>query len=577
MKRLVFALTIMLGLVALASTARSAFAWDHHPHKPTAWASPTCADLAINPAYGLAGNPQISGLSAVLLPAGVEPFPFPPFALPFSSYCKVEFTVSTESGPAAGYRVGQSEQIQIRVGLPPNDVDLANPSAAGAVPWNGKTRDLGGGGYVGSLPSVIASTNLGYVGTSTDTGHVGSIIDGSFALNPDNTLNWGLIRDFSRDGIRQQYLWGQKLTKTYYGTHPTRKYWFGCSTGGRQGHYQAQNFPRAYDGILAGSPAFNWDRFIPSELWPQIVMKDEAGGPIAANKLNAASASAIAACDAIDGITDGMVEDPRKCHSSATANICGQPGAPAAPDCLTAQEASAIDKIWNGPVASPGHGGWHHGSGRAWYGLERGAALVGFFNLANPVPFPIAESHHKYWIKRDPTFDWHTVTEASFFNDFLLSVKKFNEVIGTDDGLEGFRRAGGKMITYHGLFDEVIFPRGTYHYYNSVKGSIEQKQKFYRFFPYPNAGHCGGAGLNAEQLFTALVDWVENDVAPDSLVAQVSPTRTRKICVYPDVQVYDGTGSTDDQNNFTCHVRHKDDEELLEQDEFSTSDSSRHV
>ena len=178
--------------------------------------------------------------------------------------------------------------------------------------------------------------------------------------------------------------------------------------------------------------------------------------------------------------------------------------------------------------------------------------------------------HYKFWIKQDPAFDWKTVTEPSFFKDFVESIEKFNKVIGTDDGLERFRKAGGKMITYHGLFDPLIMPRGTYNYYNSVSGSIEQKQKYYRFFPYPNAGHCGGAGLNAEQLFTALVDWVENKVEPNSLVAQVSPTRTRKICQYPDVQVYNGTGSTDDHSNFTCQVRHRDDRQLLAQDEIDT-------
>jgi len=238
------------------------------------------------------------------------------------------------------------------------------------------------------------------------------------------------------------------------------------------------------------------------------------------------------------------------------------------PNCLTPAEAEVVNKIWDGPVTSASHGGWHHGwhhgSGRAWYGLERGAFL-GF--LAGATPFSIAVDHYRYWIKQDPTFDWKTVTEDSFFHDFVESIKKFNRVIGTDDGLERFRMAGGKMIVYHGLFDQLTMPRGTYNYYNSVKGSIHHKQKFYRFFPYPNAGHCSGAGINGEQLFTALVEWVENGVEPDSVVAQVSPTRTRKICKYPDVQVYIG-GDINDHNNFTCEVRHHDDRELLDQDEL---------
>jgi hypothetical protein len=539
----------MRKITALASAAVVAAV---APLAASAASLPSCAQLGTDPAYGLAGNPQISALSATLVSIG------PGVTV---SYCRVDFTFSGESGPSAGYLPGQSEQIKLRVGLPLSALDGGTGGVKGA--WNGKNRDLGGGGYAGSVGGVTSSTNLGYVGTSTDTGH-SAALGGSFALNPDGTLNLGFIRDFSQDGIRQQYLWGVRLAETYYGTAPTRKYWMGCSTGGRQGHYQAQNFPTAYDGILAGASAFNWDRFIPSELWPQIVMRQEVGGPISSAKLNAVTAAAIAACDAIDGVTDGMIQDPRRCRYDASAFVCtGGAGDPA--NCLTAQEATAVNKIWDGPVTSPGPGGWNNGSGRAWYGLERGTGLTG---LAGGSPFSIATDHFKYWIKQDATFDWKTLTEEAFFGDFVTSVQKFNDVIGTDDGLNNFRKAGAKLITYHGLADPLIFPRGTYNYYNNLQGGIQQKDGYYRFFPYPNAGHCGGAGLDAENLFKALVNWVENGVAPDYVVAQVNPTRTRKICKYPDVQVYNGSGSTDDQNNFTCQPRNKDDKELLDQDEL---------
>jgi hypothetical protein len=529
----------LLATVALTATVAAAL--------------PTCGDLGTNPAYGLAGNPQISALTTTVVPTGTG------VTVP---YCRVDFTLSTESGPSAGYRSGQSEQIRIRVGLPLSALDGGSGGVQGA--WNRNNRDLGGGGYAGAVGSVTSSTNLRYVGTSTDTGHSGATQPGgSFALNPDNTLNWGQIQDFAQDGIRQQYLWGLRLANTYYGMAPLRKYWMGCSTGGRQGHYQAQNFPTAYDGILAGAPAFNWDRFIPAELWPQIVMNRELGGPIPQAKLIAVSNAAIAACDALDGVpNDGIVEDPRKCAYDARSFVCG---ISADPNCLTLAEADAVNKIWDGPVTSPDPGNPHEGADRAWYGLERGASLGG---LAGPLPFSIAVDHYRYWIKQDPAFDWHTVTEASFFDDFVTSIEKFNDVIGTDDDLKDFRKAGGKMITYHGLFDQLIMPRGTYNYYNRVKGSIEDKQKFYRFFPYPNAAHCGGAGLDAEQLFSSLVDWVERGIAPDYLVAQVSPTRTRKICKYPDVQVWNGFGSIDDHTGFACKARKKDDKPLLEQDKI---------
>jgi len=327
----------------------------------------------------------------------------------------------------------------------------------------------------------------------------------------------------------------------------------GCSTGGRQGHYQAQHFPQDFDGILAGANAFNWDRFITAELWPAVVMNQEVGAPITAAKLNAVTNEAIKACDGLDGIPDGIIQDPRACTYSAHAFVCTANGGPSSdPNCLTPPEATAVDKIWDGPRDAKGN--------RVWYGLERGTFL-GF--LAGSPPFSIAVDHFKYWIHQDPTFDWHTVTEASFVDDMLTSIAKFNDIIGTDDDLKDFRKAGGKMITYHGLSDQLIFPRGTYHYYNSVlQGNYKETQKYYRFFPYPGNGHCGGGNaplINAEDLFSALVNWVVNGVASDFIVAtQSSPARTRKICMYPNVEVYNGGGSND-QANFSCQERKKDD------------------
>jgi hypothetical protein len=464
----------------------------------------------------------------------------------------VDFTFSGESGPSAGYLPGQSQHLIIRVGLPPNSVDIT----AGAVPWNGKNRDIGGGGFAGAVGAVTSSTNLGYVGTSTDTGH-SAALGGSFALNPDGTLNVGLIEDFASDGIHEQHVWGVNLARAYYGTDPIRKYWIGCSTGGRQGHYQAQNFPRDFDGILAGANAYNWDRFITAELWPQVVMNQWVGGPIASAKLNAVTSAAIAACDAQDAIPgDGFIQDPRACTYSAKSFLCSAYGGSSSdPNCLNPREVSAVNQIWNGPTDAQGN--------RVWYGLERGASLSG--GLAGTNPFSIATDHFRFWIHQDPSFDWHTVTYASFVNDMLTSIAKFNDVIGTDDDLNAFHSAGGKMITYHGLADQLIFPRGTYHYYNTVaQGNYQATQTFYRFFPYPGNAHCGGGTgpqIDAEALFSRLVDWVENGVAPDFVVAsQTTPVaRTRKICMYPNVQVYNGSGSTDDQASFHCEVRNADD------------------
>jgi len=529
--------------------------------------SPTCAQLGSDPIYGLVGNASLSAASTTLVAASGTN----------AAYCQVNITVSSECGVEAGYLPGQCEHIRVRVGLP---LSSADGGAEGA--WNGKQQDLGGGGYAGGVGGVTSATNTHYVGTSTDTGHDASVTPGgSFALNPDGTLNWGLIKDFAVDGIHAQRTWGTAVAKMYYAAEPTRHYWNGCSTGGRQGHQQAQAFPKDYDGILAGAPAFNWDRFIPSELWPQIVMHDEVGGPIAGSKLTAVTNAAIAACDSIDGIHDGILQDPRRCNYDASSFVCtGNASDPAG--CLTSAEARAVNKIWNGPVNSSGQ--------KIWFGLERGTGLG---SLAGTNPFSISTDHFRYWIHQNPSFDWHTVTEATFPQEFATSQELFHDAIGTDQpNLHAFQEGGGKMIMYHGLADPLIFPRGSYDYYNraaekmrsanakkgakpSAAAGMAAVQEFYRFFPYPNSGHCGGGSgplINGTNLFNALVNWVENGVAPDYIVATQNlsggQTRTRKICKYPDVLVYNGSGSTDDQANFRCEARAVDYPELLQTDEL---------
>jgi Tannase and feruloyl esterase len=510
-------------------------------------APPSCSSLA---AQLLAGEGVSAATSAIQLAAS-----------PHLSYCLVNITVSELAGPKDGYLPGQKQMINVGIGLPLSPADGGAGGSVGA--WNERIQDLGGGGYAGSVGSVTGATDAGYAGSSTDTGHPASAT-GTFALNPDNTLNFGLIRDFAFNGIHQQAVWTRKLVEMYYGRKPEFTYWNGCSTGGRQGHQQAQKYPNDFDGILAGAPAFNWDRFIPAEQWGEIVMNEEVGAPISVAKLNAVTSTSLAACDALDGIKDGIIQDPRACHYKASASACT--GNPAL--CLTSQEASAVNKIWDGPPG-PKDGE------RLWFGLERGTTFLG---LDAPSPFSISTQWFQYWVDQNPAFDWHTITEASFADQFKQSELKFHDVIGTDDpDLSEFRDHGGKMIIYHGLADLLIMPRGSYNYYNRATkhaGGLSQVQKFYRFFPYPGNSHCGGNpdqpnaplidSTSSGALFQALVNWVEHGTAPDSIIAYNNATPalatvSRPICKYPDKLTYNGTGSTSVASSFTCkHESHDD-------------------
>jgi hypothetical protein len=512
-----------------------------------------------------------------------------------ASYCLVNITVSRLAGPQYGYLPGQKQKIGIAIGLPLSSADGGSGGVQGA--WNGRIEALGGGGYQGVIDPVTPATNAGYVGSNTDTGHTGNpalggplfgaIGDGTWALNPDGTLNWGLIKDFAFRGIHEQTIWTKNLVQLYYAMGPKYTYWNGCSTGGRQGHEQAQMFPDDYDGILAGAPAFNWDRFIPAEQWGDIVMNQELGTTIPQPQIDAVTAAAVNACqNKFNNTPDGIIQDPRACQYDAKAYVCTSPNTPAS--CLTPQQADSVNKIWNGPTAPSWNGPpaslaslWNGSPAplagqRLWFGLEPGTPLELLYGPAF-APFTVSTEWLQYWVYQNPAFNWQTLTEQTFALPFFNSEIKFHGVIGTDNpDLTQFRDHGGKMIIYHGLADPLIFPRGSYNYYNRVEsamGGPTEVQKFYRFFPYPGNGHCGPNNLgplspnpqpnapyiNANDLFNALVNWVEKSQPPGDPLYPIiawnglndTGMYSRPICKYPDTLAYRG-GPITNASSFTC-------------------------
>src|SRR5579863_7244709 len=224
--------------------------------------------------------------------------------------------------------------------------------------WNGRFLGIGGGGFVGgSAAGVNPPLALGYASGSTDTGHTGG--SGSFALDANGRLNWQLIRDNAHVGIHEMTVTGKALTQAMYGAAPKYSYFNGCSTGGRQGLMEAQRYPQDYNGIVAGAPAINWSRFLPQELWGS-VLENAVGDALPACKLAAATAAAIAACDGIDGVKDGVIEDPGRCTYDPKALIGTSAG-----ECgmFTEADADVIRKLWEGPRREDGS--------FLWYGLAR--------------------------------------------------------------------------------------------------------------------------------------------------------------------------------------------------------------
>ncbi len=496
----------------------------HRPHRPP---QPLMCSQLAGAAGGLTGSPGIKAVTAAVVPAAGNNV----------SFCQVDVL----------YGTSEQQNINVRVGLPLGLLDGGSGGVSGA--WNGRTQGIGGGGCSGSL-NVTAPVNAGYVGSGNDTGHSGGNCEPG--VNADGSYNLQFINDFIRNGMKAQVLLSKRIAAKYYAKEPAYNYWNGCSTGGRQGYVLAQELGRELDGILANAPAMYWTRFQTAQMWGQIVMKDLVGGPIASAKLTQATASAVAACDGNDGVVDGVIDEPRACTFSAKANICGSPLAPPT-NCLDAAEAAAIDLIWDGPRNADGK--------RIWFGLDRGTA-INALNGTNPFALGVTQFH---WNLHDPTFDWKTVTMKTYAQVAQAGSRNIADVTDTFDDLDVFRASGGKLLTMVGANDQLIMPQGVLHYYRQMAQRYGGKhdddfsgvQKFFRLFRAPGVAHCaGGTGPQPQNLFNALVDWVENKKAPDTILSALTTggvvTRTRPLCPYPQTAVYKGSGSTDDAANFTC-------------------------
>lgn len=446
------------------------------------------------------------------------------------------------------------------------DVTLTETDAAGnpihidvwlPTSWNGRFQGVGGaiyscGPYYYEMAPAIQE---GYAAAATDCGV--SLADretASWALK-DGRLNSPLIHDFAYAGIHDMTVVGKTVTSDYYPSPLRFSYFNGCSTGGREGLVEAQQYPADYNGIVAGSPAINWTQFIPAEIWPQLVM-NESGDFLPSCKEIAFTDAAVQACAS----TGGVITNPSACHWNPSTLVgvvtpCGV---------ITQQDAAVMTKIWQGPVNAQGK--------PLWYGLERGASLAGLAATAtsNGVtdgqPFPITVSWLGTWLQQNPSWNWHTLTYPQFDQLFQRSVSEFSKIFAANNpDLSAFEKDGGKIIIWHGLADQLIFPQGTVNYYERVQremGGARQTESFARLFLAPGAQHCASAAGPAPTMpegpLPSLVNWVEKGKAPSSIPGTVTNpvtnavTETRPLCLYPLTARYTGHGSTTAASSYTC-------------------------
>ena len=422
--------------------------------------------------------------------------------------------------------------------------------------WNGKFQGVGNGGTAGriSYRAMALALRRGYATVSTDTGHVNTPPGNGF----DSTWAMGhpeLVADFGYRGLHLATVNGKAIVRTFYSKAPAHSYYVGCSQGGQQGLMEAQRFPDDYDGLLVGDPANNWTRhYAGAHLWYSIATLKDPQSYIPASKVPILANAVIAACDALDGIKDGVLDDPRQCHFDPAVLTCkaGQPAA----SCFTAKQVKAIKDIWSGahdsrgalivppivPGGEAGSGGWS-----SWITGNR---------PFNSTHWKAANGVFKNMIFEDRSYN---ALNFNYDTDMKLMLAKTSHSLdAVNPDLRPLERRGGKMILYHGWSDPDISPLNTINYYNQVQtitGSATEQ--FLRLFMVPGMNHCGGgSGTNHFDGLTALEEWVEDEIAPERIVAfhltDGEIDRTRPLCPYPQVAVYSGKGSTNDAANFAC-------------------------
>jgi feruloyl esterase len=421
-------------------------------------------------------------------------------------------------------------RIGIEVWMPP------------AATWNGKLLGTDNGGFSGAIgyPAMSAAVARGYAAVGTDTGHTGDQMDFGIG-HPEKITDWAyravhVMTDVAKIVIR-----------SHQGRLPERSYFSGCSTGGQQALSEAQRYPSDYDGIVAGDPGHDRLNLIYGFLWSWLATHDEQGQSILPSaKLPALAAAAVAACDATDGVRDGVIDDPRACHFDPASIACKDADGPG---CLMPREVEAVKKVYDG-TKNPRTGA------QIFPGWARGSELGWGTYITNPRE-PVRVGLFSGWAFHDPrwdprSFDWDR--DVAFVNAALPSVN----ALSTD--LSAFKARGGKLLMYTGLADPVVPPQAVIDYYERVTttmGGRARTESFFRFFPVPGMAHCrGGAGPNTFDALGTLEKWVEKGDVPRSMIAthmtgqQVD--RSRPICAYPQRARYKGTGSTDTASNFMC-------------------------
>ena len=468
-------------------------------------------------------------------------------------------------------------------------VVMDTPVADSAIPievwmpakgWNGKFRGQGNGGFAGTTDYVglAVAVTQGYASGGTDTGHADTGPDPNWALgHPEKVI------DFGYRAVHEMTVKSKAIVEAYYAKPAGHNYFVSCSDGGREALMEAQRFPADYDGIVAGAPANYWTHLIANALYNTQALLLDPADYIPAAKIPAIQAAALSACDSADGVTDGVIGDPRNCLFKPETMVCKDAETN---QCLTAKQAHSLEVLYAGgrdskgklifpgylPGSEDGPSGWI-----PWItGPAPGMSAMNGFALG----------YFKNFVYEKADWDYK---KADLDVAIKLAMEKTAHALdSTDPNLKPFLARGGKLILYHGWNDPAISALNTIDYYEDVRKTVGAKETdaSIRLFMIPGMQHCflgPGASIFDQWLmpqtafpddaqhdiYLALEGWVEKGEAPDHMVAakldQFGPAAhsahvlmTRPICAYPLVAKYKGSGDTNDAANFTCAQGKKD-------------------
>ena len=437
------------------------------------------------------------------------------------------------------------EHCQVRGAIPPEIVFEVNlPSR-----WNRRLYMHGNGGYAGTPPDAPnrvgaknAALQRSFVTAYTNTGHDRTAEPlGTFAHN-----NLQKEIDYSFRAVHLTIQTAKSLAGRYYGRPASYSYWDGCSTGGRQGLMSAQRFPEDFDGIIAGAPVLD---FSGTMTWYAHIHTALEKAPLTLAQVQEAGKQIYAKCDKLDGLADGLIDDPRRCGFDPRRDLVG----------FTDEQEEALASIYspvmsNGKAVFPGlplgaeavgpggRSGWANWMIRETGPTNQEAYMETFFRY---LAFPVD----------DPNFDWR---DFDFDNDPARMAQIRSMLDATNPDLSRFHERGGKMLMHFGWADTALNPMMAVDYYEDVLETIgPEARDFFRFYTVPGMFHCrGGVGADRFDLMTPLVNWVEAGNVPESLraarVVRGQVEMTRKLCPYPERAEYDGKGDPDQASSFRC-------------------------